>query len=286
MRTNKRKSNKMIAEQLVRSSTKKQQEKLYREVKKAGGDIGMRVRKDEKTKEDKLPNVVYMDNPFGSNRFIETYEDFLKANESAGSLARPNNTNRRGSRLHEEAGLPRKDTVKKIKKFAKKAKKGGKDIGDKTKDKYTKDPLAANAEISTYESMHQKQLKHLYYWRDRDKISLNNDSWVRGTADDFDRPMFKNLPDNIDRYPYDVLRSGKFIETKDGKLVGQIDRLKDNQVIIDVINDNNEHEYVAYDLNKLVKKIKDKTLKVTANSTYKEERIKIPKSKFKIKVNQ
>jgi hypothetical protein len=59
---------------LMREKTFKQMQDLQKEVDKSGGDIAQRVRKDEQTKENKLPNAYYMDNPFKSNREISTNE--------------------------------------------------------------------------------------------------------------------------------------------------------------------------------------------------------------------
>jgi len=68
--------NNKINEALMRDSTKKQMQNLLKDINHQGGDIGSKVRKDEKTKEDKMPNAVYMDNPFDSDRFIDTWEHF------------------------------------------------------------------------------------------------------------------------------------------------------------------------------------------------------------------
>jgi hypothetical protein len=65
---------------LLRDKSKKQMEELNRTIKKSGGDIQDRVRKSEKTKENKIPNAYYMDNPFDSNRkdAIDTWEHWSK----------------------------------------------------------------------------------------------------------------------------------------------------------------------------------------------------------------
>jgi len=140
--------------------------------------------------------------------------------------------------------------------------------------------------ISTFESFLGKDLEDMYYWRDRDKISLNDDNWVKGTKEDFQRPMFKNLPDHKTRHPYDVLRSGKWIETKDGKVVGQIDTMKGNMVTLDIIDENNEHQYVDFEVVKLIKKIKDNELKVNSNTTSKDVKIDTPWGKITTKENE
>lgn len=258
---------------LMRDANKKQQQKLYKTIKAAGGDIGMKVRKDEHSKEDKMPNAIYMDNPWGSSRHIDTYENFQMKEEE---------------RLV-EAGLPTAKTAKQMKKLNKKAKKGGSDIGDKTKSKATKDPLSNKALISTNEDFNfiPTTLEDFYMWKDRKKINQNNDNWIKGTKEDFQRPMFKNLPDHKDRYPYDVLRDGKFIETKDGKIVGQINKLKDNVIVLDIIDEDFKHQYVEFDLVKLIKKIKDEELTITSNSTSKNIKIDTPwGTKFTIKDNK
>lgn len=67
---------KKINENLMRNANAKQQKKLYNEIKKAGGDIGEKVAKSSKTKENKLSNVYYMNNPWDGARHIDTYESF------------------------------------------------------------------------------------------------------------------------------------------------------------------------------------------------------------------
>ena len=68
---------KVLSEQLLRDKSRQQMADLHKIMNKVGGDIGEQVRKSENTKEDKMPNAFYMDNPFGqSSRRIETYEDF------------------------------------------------------------------------------------------------------------------------------------------------------------------------------------------------------------------
>jgi len=227
------KSEKVLSEQLLRDKTKKQMQDLHRTMSKSGGDIGEQVRKSEKTKEDKMPNSIYMDNPFGqSKRKIETFEDFC-------SSAR------------------------------------------KTFESFDDQSI-----ISTYEGFLPKHLEDMYFWRTKDSISLNDDNWVKGNSDDFLRPMFKNLPNHKDRHPYDVLRSGKFIETKDGKVVGQIDTIRGNMVTLDIIDENNEHQYVDFEVNKLIKKIKNNELKVNSNTKAKDKKINYPWGKVTLKENE
>lgn len=200
-----KKVDKIISEQLLRDKSKKQMKDLHKLMKKSGGDIGEKVRKCEKSKENKMPNSIYIDNPFGSTRKIETFEDFSKS---------------------------------------------------------TKKQFEGKVEEKTIST----SLEDFYMWKDREKIDLNDDSWIKGTKEDFERPMFKNLPNQKDRFPYDILRSGNFIETKDGKIIGQINKIKGKSILLDVINDENKHELKEFDIVKLVKKIKDKDLKISSNS--------------------
>lgn len=66
-------------ESFMRASSKKQMEDLNRTIQKSGGDIADKVRRSEQTKEDKMPNSMYMDNPFNSNRKVDSYEEYQKA---------------------------------------------------------------------------------------------------------------------------------------------------------------------------------------------------------------
>lgn len=63
-------------ESMLRNDTKKKMVKLYKEVEKSGGDIGDKVRKNEKMKEENIPNTLHNDNPFSGKRHIETFEQF------------------------------------------------------------------------------------------------------------------------------------------------------------------------------------------------------------------
>jgi len=73
------KSKEQIFESLLRDGTKRQMEELNRTIKSSGGDIHDNVRKSQNTKEDKMSNTYYMDNPFDSKRTsIETQEHFVK----------------------------------------------------------------------------------------------------------------------------------------------------------------------------------------------------------------
>jgi len=424
-----KKVDKVLSEQLLRASTKKQMANLFKEINKSGGDIGMQVRKGEKTKEDKMPNSIYMDNPFGSSRKIETYEDFStqqrktyesnittfekfdtdeveQIDESTDQPIKIELKNVRYHQGHDGDGLnadlfingikclhiyddarggefqytpythnakdpekiktlinlfdeyveslpeetitdfgdkpfqlkPDRDTVigkleeewakaKNERKFNKQMetrilfgipgedsyryfdiKRPLKSIPKETLQKFIIDKvkpklvngieiLNTNLEelgISLTESIDTgineriaTKLEDFYMWKDRKIIDLNDDSWVKGTKEDFLRPMFKNLPDHKDRFPYDILRSGKFLETKDGKIVGQIDTLKGKVIVLDIINDENKHEYKEFNLVKLVDKIKDKELKVTSNTKSKKVKIDTPwGTKFDIKENE
>ena len=259
---------------MLTDANKKQQQKLYKTIKAAGGDIGMKVRASEKTKEDKMPNAIYMDNPWGSSRTIDTYSKFQVRNESV-------ETTKTEDVLIKEAGLPTAKGAKQMKDFTKKATKGKK---KSKKEKGVKD--ISGAVISTYEAFLPKHLEDMYFWRDRDSIALNDDNWVKGTFDDFQRPMFKNLPSHKDRHPYDVLRSGKFIETKDGKVVGQIDTMRGRMVTLDIIDENNEHQYIDFEVVKLIKKIKDCQLKIDSNTTSKNKKVDTPWGKITMKENE
>lgn len=62
---------------LLRDKNKKQMEELNKTIKKSGGDIQDKVKNSEQTKEDGIDNIMYMDNPFDSNRKIDTFEGFI-----------------------------------------------------------------------------------------------------------------------------------------------------------------------------------------------------------------
>jgi len=276
-----KKTDKINEATLLTDANKKQQQKLYKTIKAAGGDIGMRVRAGEKTKEDKMPNAIYMDNPWGSSRHIDTYSKF-QVRESI-------DTDDDDQQLT-EAGLPTAKGAKQMKSFMKKATKGTKKPKKEKGVKYL-----TGAKIQTYESYtsafkdvnNPTRLEDFYMWKDRDSIDLNDDSWVRGTEEDFIRPMFKNLPNHKDRFPYDVLRDGRFLETKDGKIVAQINKLKGKVIVLDVIDEDNKHQYIEFDLVKIIKKIEDKELKINSNETSKNLKIDTPwGNKFKIKDNK
>ena len=76
-----------IDEALMRDSTKRQMMDLKKTIDAAGGDIESKVRKGSKTKEYSMPNAMYMDNPFGSNRQIDTCEHFSKNDANNNSIA-------------------------------------------------------------------------------------------------------------------------------------------------------------------------------------------------------
>lgn len=180
-------NNNKINENLMRSSTKERMQKLYNEIKKSGGDIGDKVSKSEKYKQNEMPNAFHIDNPFGSGRHIDTYENYC-LKESRGSV---------------------------------------------------------------------KSLEDMYTSPNGEGIDINDDRWIKGTDDDKLRPMFNNHPDIKDRYPADILRVGKFI--KIGNKDAQILSLKNNIVLVDIINDENEHEVTEISIKKLLKQMKIET---------------------------
>lgn len=65
-----------INEQLIRKESKKKMDRLYKEIKKAGGDIGEKVAKSQQRKETNMPNAYYINNPFDGKRHIDTFESF------------------------------------------------------------------------------------------------------------------------------------------------------------------------------------------------------------------
>jgi hypothetical protein len=73
---------------------------------------------------------------------------------------------------------------------------------------------------------------------------------------DKDRAFFNNLPDEDLRKGYDILRAGKFITF--GKITGQIIRLVDDTLYLDIINSDNVHEIKGYDVKEVLKKLKNK----------------------------
>ncbi len=95
-------------------------------------------------------------------------------------------------------------------------------------------------------------LKHFYEFIPTDGKSIRksfttDDTWIKGNEDDFNRPMFVNLPDKTIREPYDILRAGKWIDVfgTQGMIIG----IKHDMVWIDVMNDKtNKHEIVKYNL--------------------------------------
>jgi len=66
--------------------------------------------------------------------------------------------------------------------------------------------------------------------------------------------MFNNHPNKADRYPIDILTIGKTIKI-DG-VEGVINSIKNQVLVLDIINKENEHEYKEYDLAKVLKKFK------------------------------
>lgn len=102
-----------------------------------------------------------------------------------------------------------------------------------------------------------KNLKHFHeisYDGDTTKKSnINDDSWIKGTEDDFKRPMFKNLPDTTIRPSYDILRTGKIITLfgRECRIIG----IKNGELTVDVMGKNNEHEIVKYDTNDVMREL-------------------------------
>ena len=74
-------------ESLLRKSTKEKMDKLYKEIKKQGGDIGERVSKSEKTKESDIPNAYHINNPFDGKRKIDTFESFCLRESHCGNTS-------------------------------------------------------------------------------------------------------------------------------------------------------------------------------------------------------
>ena len=81
------KKNNKIDESLLRDRSKKQLQNLKKTIDASGGDIESKVRKGSKYKENKIPNTIYMDNPFGSKREIDTWENFSKNDANNKSIA-------------------------------------------------------------------------------------------------------------------------------------------------------------------------------------------------------
>jgi hypothetical protein len=410
-------------ESLLRDSSKRQMVELNRTIKKAGGDIQDRVRRDEVKKEDKMPNTFYMDNPFDSNRSsIETQEHFMKngahykttamksKEQHKKEIEKMNKNNKTNEDLElsydmknesadedkyltpKQKKLPeglKKGIINRMKKAGKTldSKKDDKESEDK-KDKECKDDkkevkksgsdeekyltpkqrklpeglkkgiIAKNKKRKVNESFEPEfeegnyttsvyvdgedndgklykiekgdvitiklyinkakiyviehnneeyylskedvdnlglesvdespllneepfeddniidesineakkskkeldtcckqklhNLKHFYEFIPTDSKSIRksfttDDSWIKGNEDDFNRPMFVNLPDKTIREPYDILRSGKWIDVfgTQGMIIG----IKHDMVWIDVVNDKtNKHEIVKYNL--------------------------------------
>lgn len=171
--------------------------------------------------------------------------------------------------------LMRKESKKRWQKLYNEIKKQGGDIGEKvSKSEKTKETNMPNAYyinnpwdgkryIDTYESFCLKEsrgtsnpsLEDMYTTKDGSGIDETDYRWVKGTEDDHLRPMFNNHPDEINK-TMDILRIGKFI-TIDG-VTGQIQSIKNKIIVLDVINNDNEHELKEYDLVKVLKKLKSK----------------------------
>ena len=174
-----------------------------------------------------------------------------------------------------DESLMRSSTKERMQKLYNEIKKSGGDIGEKVskseKHKQTDmpnafhidNPFGSGRHIDTYESYclkesrgttgTNKSLEDMYTTRDGHGIDISDDGWVKGTDEDKLRPMFNNHPDIKDRYPADILRVGKFITID--KKSAQILSLKNNVVLLDIINDENEHETKEMSVVKLLKQM-------------------------------
>lgn len=312
-----KKTDKLLTEQLLRKDTKKRMENLYKTIKKSGGDIGEKVRKSEKSKEDKMPNSFYMDNPFGSNRKIDTWENFMKTDAHIDTPAsRSRDPKSKPEMFYTFSDFSKYDTIKesilseteKGEEFLDELNNELQELGLTEKqsenliDNISNDVIeewiydyiyndlriddVANKVRAKMKANESKDLEDMYFWKDKEKIDLTDDQWVKGTEEDKLRPMFKNLPNKKDRHPYDILRSGKFIEV-DG-ITGQIINVKNKVVTLDVIDkETHKHKTITYDLVKLIKKMKNKEVKISDNTESKNIKIDTPfGKKFKMKQNK
>ena len=330
-----------INESLLRDNSKRQMKELNKTIKKAGGDIQDIVRRSEKTKEDKMPNAYYMDNPFDTKRkSIQTWEEFTKGDAHYKSVAmksrdpkpnRPhtdsklstlkmNETIESGSlktmnahfqtfvypylpkeeqviikkldiilfrynydkdvnvRLSFKSPQSREDSfqlmlinispdiyndiLKIITKFGLNAEYDNKnkmylDIFYK-KEKGNRKINESKKSSEVFIPIRKlKNLKNFYQvCKDGDcvkKSDVNDDSWVKGTKEELNKPMFKNLPDNNIRPSYDTLRAGKWI-TLFGQ-EGRVNGIKNGQLLFDIVEDD-KPKTVKYDLKDVMKEIR------------------------------
>ena len=103
-----------------------------------------------------------------------------------------------------------------------------------------------------------KNLKHFHelsYDGDTpEESNVNDDSWVKGTKEDFLRPMFKNLPDTTIRPSYDALRTGKMITLfgRECRVIG----IKNGELTVDVMGKDDKHETEKYDMKDVIRELK------------------------------
>ena len=79
--------NKIDEGALPRKHNMDQMNKLQRTIDASGGDIEKKVRTTSQSKEFKMPNAMYMDNPLTSKRKISTYETFTKTDNMVKTTA-------------------------------------------------------------------------------------------------------------------------------------------------------------------------------------------------------
>jgi hypothetical protein len=228
----------------MRDNSKKQMVNLYNTIKQSGGDIGEVVRKGEQTKEDKMPNSMYMDNPFGqSKRHVDTYEYFHKHDANNRTATDKMNDSKRGkvteSKKTEDIAdlkglatsikpkLSKTPTEDDVKKYLKKQ------LSDDEFDKLLSELVSLGVDFKVEE-------------KKKSKVKKFNDFEQNMMSDDELRPMYDNLPDFKYRYSYDVLRKGKVIKYK-GK-DATIINVKHQIVELDV-----NGETVEVDIKKLLK---------------------------------
>jgi len=177
--------------------------------------------------------------------------------------------------------LLRTDSKKRMEKLYSEIEKAGGDIGEKVSkgEKHKQsdmpnafhidNPFGSGRHIDTFESYclresrgtkgNTKSLEDMYVTKDGPGIDISDDNWIKGTDEDKLRPMFNNHPDIKDRYPADILRVGKFVTID--KKTAQILSLKNNVVLLDIINDENEHEIKEMSVTKLLKQMDIKKYK-------------------------
>lgn len=95
---------------------------------------------------------------------------------------------------------------------------------------------------------------------------IKDDSWVKGDAEELRKPMFKNLPDAKIRTPYDGLRAGKWVNI-DG-IDCRINGLDKNKVFVDIVDEDNKHRTVEYNIKDFLKKVAKSKKKLNENVTH------------------